>query len=105
VVVVVFRSRLRAEAGADYVPLARRMAELAASQPGFVSLKTYEAADGERVSLVEFESDDHARAWRDHPEHREAQRRGRSELYDWYRLQVCEPIRDYAFQRCVDGDS
>jgi heme-degrading monooxygenase HmoA len=93
-VVVVFRSRLRADAPADYPQLAERMLSLARAQPGFRSFKSFRAEDGERLSLIEFESEEAERAWRDHPEHRLAQRRGRAEFYAEYRLQVCEPLRE-----------
>ena len=36
------------------------------------------------ASLVEFESPEHLRAWREHPEHREAQRIGRERFYEEY---------------------
>ena len=96
-VVILFRTRLRADCPASYAPLAERMLELARAMPGFVSFHHYGAADGERISVVEFESDESARAWRDHAEHREAQRRGRDEFYAWYRLQVCRLDRETEF--------
>lgn len=96
-VVVIFRSRLRADAGPAYGATADRMVELARAMPGFVSYRHYAADDGERVTLVEFASDESVRAWREHPEHREAQRRGRGEWYAWYRLTTCAPLRDVEF--------
>lgn len=96
-VVVIFRSRLRDDAGPDYGATAARMVELARALPGFVSFQHYAADDGERVSLIEFASDDAVRAWREHPEHLEAQRRGRSDWYASYRLTTCVPLRDVAF--------
>ena len=98
-VVVIFRSRLREDAGPDYERTAERMLELARTMPGFVSFRHYAAPDGERVSLVEFEDDAAVRRWHEHPEHREAQRRGRSDWYDWYRLQTCAPLRESSFRR------
>ena len=98
-VVVLFRTRLRDDAGPDYAPLAERMLELAQAMPGFVSFRHYGAADGERISVVEFESAETALAWRNHPEHREAQERGRTDFYSWYRLQVCEQLRERVFER------
>ncbi len=98
-VVIVFRSRLRDEARADYGRVAGRMEALAARAPGFVSIKGFAAEDGERVSIVEFESADHAAAWKRHPEHLEAQREGRDRFYEEYRVQVCTPIREYRFDR------
>jgi len=100
--VTIFRSRLRGEANDEYQPTAQRMEQLARAMPGFVELKTFVAEDGEHVSLVTFASaEDHAR-WRAHPEHREAQRRGRSDFYDGYFIQVCRVISERSFRR-VDG--
>jgi heme-degrading monooxygenase HmoA len=55
---------------------------LARSMPGLLSFKTLSAADGERVSIVEFESENTLAAWRKHPEQVDAQRRGR-ESFTW----------------------
>jgi heme-degrading monooxygenase HmoA len=75
------------------------MVELAQKMPGFDEVKTFTAEDGERVSLVSFATpEDHA-AWRAHPEHRVAQRRGRDELYDQYLIQVCRVVDERAFSR------
>lgn len=92
--VVVFRNRLRAEAEEEYGRWAARMDELAHQAPGFVSIKTFAAADGERVSIVEFESDADARRWGQHPEHRQAQRLGRERFYSDFTLQVCDLSRE-----------
>jgi heme-degrading monooxygenase HmoA len=98
-VTVIFRSRLRGDPGPEYAATAARMLELARAMPGFVSFQHYEAADGERVSIVEFASEAAVTAWREHPEHREAQRRGRHEWYDWFRLTTCTPLRETVFTR------
>lgn len=97
-VVTVFRSRLRPEATAEYEELAPRMLALAESMPGFVDAKTFTAEDGERVTVVTFESLATHRAWRDQPEHGGAQRAGRERLYAHYRIQVCTELstRDFA---------
>jgi heme-degrading monooxygenase HmoA len=98
-VVVLFYSRLRDDAGPDYGPMAGRMLELARAMPGFRSFKSFAAPDGERLSVIEFESEETLRAWREHPEHREAQRRGRVDFYSEYRLQSCQPLRESRFQK------
>ena len=96
-IVVVFRSRLRAGDTSAYEATAVRMDELAHQQPGFRSIKTFSAEDGERVSIVEFDTLEAVNAWRANAEHREAQRRGRSEFYADYSLQTCELIREAKF--------
>ena len=98
-IIVVFRSRLAPAARADYEATADRMDELAVKMPGYVSHKEFTADDGERVTLVEFESDEAIRGWRMHPEHVEAQRKGRTSFYTEYRLTVCEVLREQRFER------
>ena len=93
-VVTIFRSRLKPEVQEEYAPLAARMSELAASMPGYISHKGFVAEDGERLTLVEFESEEAQRAWARHPEHVQAQKRGRNEFYSEYRVTVCTPGRD-----------
>ena len=53
-VVTIFRSRLDPEQAAPYYEMASRMRTLAESMPGFISFKTFNAEDGQRVSIIEF---------------------------------------------------
>lgn len=59
--------------------------------------KDFTAEDGKGVAVVEFESLATLQAWREHPEHRIAQRQARERFFAEYRIQVCTPVRDYAF--------
>ena len=97
--ITVFRSRLRPEAVEEYGPLAERMDELAETMPGFVERKAFVAEDGERVTLVTFATREQQHAWRDHPEHRAAQRAGVDRLYSEYRIQVCTLDDERSFTR------
>ncbi|PXW92790.1 heme-degrading monooxygenase HmoA [Sphaerotilus hippei] len=97
-VLVVFRSRLKPEALPAYTPMAQRMSELARQMPGYHSHQAFTAADGERVTLVEFETEAQMRAWSVHPEHLEAQRIGREQFYASYSLQVCTVERERHFE-------
>jgi len=101
-VVVVFRARLRSVVDeAKLEILGNRMAELAASMPGFISYKDFAAPDGENVTVVEFDTLENSAAWRDHPEHREAQQYGREHAFLDYRIQVCTLVREARFS---EGD-
>ena len=55
-------------------------------------------ADGEGLAVVEFESHETAAEWRAHPEHREAQRRGRERWFTEFRITGCDLARDYSFK-------
>jgi heme-degrading monooxygenase HmoA len=97
-IVTVFRSRLRPDAGDHgYHELATEMESRARTMPGFMDFKSFDAPDGERVSLIMFDNREHQEAWRRDPEHRAAQKRGRDQLYSEYSIQVCEQLdrRDF----------
>ncbi len=99
-IATIFRSRLNPDPSMqdEYARWAARMSELAQGMPGFVSVKSFGADDGERVTIAVFESSETLRAWSMHPEHVEAKKKGRSGFYLDYRVQVCEVLRDSAFQ-------
>jgi heme-degrading monooxygenase HmoA len=98
-VITVFRSRLRADAAANgYAELAARMESRARAMAGFIDFKTFTATDGERVSIITFDTWDHHRAWRDDPEHRAAQRRGPQDFYSEYSIFVCEERHHHDFR-------
>ena len=102
-VVTVFRSRLRPEARAAYADDAPRVLALARTMPGFVDAKAFVADDGERVTLVTFADRPTHEAWRDHPEHRAAQRRGIDGYYATYSIQVGETSYASSFAREPDA--
>ncbi len=87
---VIFTS-VRNEGDHGYAEAAKRMLELARAQPGFLG---YEGARQELgVSVSYWESLEAIRAWRDHPEHRQAQ----ALAARWYadtRIRVCKVERD-----------
>ena len=94
-IVTVFRSRLKPEHAEEYAAEAQRTYELARAMPGFISVNSYAADDGERVTIVEFEDEATHDAWRAHPEHRRVQKLGREKYYSAFQLQVCKVIRAY----------
>ena len=101
---VVFTSRRRQDASAaddGYVETATRMEELARQQPGFRDILTVRGTDGVGISVATFDSEQHAVAWKQHPEHLEAQRLGRERFYEWYRLEVTQVTRTYGWDRAA----
>ena len=93
-IVTVFRSRLLPEAQGEYMPMAKRMSELAKTMPGYIAHKGFVAEDGERLTFVEFDSEESLKAWAIHPEHVEAKKLGRQRFFTEYRVQICNVIRD-----------
>ena len=87
-IVVIFRSRLRPESEAAYAAFAPKIDALARVQPGILDFKTFSASDGERVTIAHFEDEAAVTVWRNHPEHRLAQQRGRDEFYETFTLEI-----------------
>ena len=96
-ILTVFRSRVKPEAQEEYKRWAMRMSEIARQMPGYLSHKGFVADDGERVTIVEFESEEAQRAWAIHPEHVAAKKKGRADFYLEYRVQTCTVQRESRF--------
>ena len=97
-VLTVFRSRIRPGIEAEFNALADEMMDIATSMPGFISYKVFRADDGERCSIIEFETEEHLRGWREQVRHRKAQETGRERFYAEYSLQVGVPTRESRFE-------
>ena len=95
----VFRSRLRDDVPNRYFDLAAELHERAREFPGFVEFKQFVADDGERVTLVTFDSAEHEAAWRDDVEHRAAQQEGRTAFYSEYDVAVCDVQQRHRWTR------
>ena len=97
-IVTVFRSRLKAEAHADYFDLAPQMSALAQTMPGYISHKVFRAEDGERVIIVEFEDEAGQREWSLNVLHVSAKKQGRANFYAEYNVKVCQVLRESRFK-------
>ncbi|WP_346836492.1 antibiotic biosynthesis monooxygenase [Microbulbifer sp. SAOS-129_SWC] len=67
---------------------------------GFLSIERFQSvADPRRMLSLSFWRDETAiETWRRHPPHRQAQRRGKEELFTHYRLRVADVKRDYSLR-------
>lgn len=98
-VVTVFRSTLRDDVPEEYFTLAAELLDRARQIEGFVEQKVFVAEDGERLTLVVFDSEAAQEQWRTDPVHRAAQQRGRREFYDAYDITVATSDRRHAWRR------
>ncbi|MES2018520.1 MAG: hypothetical protein V4484_18680 [Pseudomonadota bacterium] len=69
------------------------------STPGHVAHKGFTATDGERVTIVEFDSEQGMRLWAAHPEHVAAKKMGRASFFSEYSVQICQLQRTSRFPR------
>jgi heme-degrading monooxygenase HmoA len=101
-IVAVFRTRLNPGVQDEYGPMAKRMSELASAIPGYISHKGFAADDGERVTIVEFEHEEALNAWRIHPDHAKAKRRGIESFFGYYKFQICHVVRERSWSAKAD---
>jgi heme-degrading monooxygenase HmoA len=95
-VAVVFVSRRTVDRDEEYALMAERMDELVRDQPGFLSITSVrDPVTRQGITVARFTDEDAVRAWREHPEHREAQRRGIAEFYEEYHVTVATVDREY----------
>ena len=94
-VIVIGDLKLRDDASIDeHNKLGERMYGIVSQLPGFLSVKSFKADDGEELTVFRFASEDALEAWRTHPEHVEAMKRGHAEFYVSGLLEVCKVIRE-----------
>ncbi|MGQ0543848.1 MAG: antibiotic biosynthesis monooxygenase family protein [Betaproteobacteria bacterium] len=82
----------------DYLDLAVGLSEALQGFDGFVSIERFESisAPGRFVSLSFWRDEEAVRKWRNVQKHREAQAKGRREIFSSYRLRVAHVLRDYS---------
>lgn len=97
-IVIVVRNRLAPGVQEEYGPMAMEMSELARSIPGHISHKGFVAEDGERVTIVEFESEEALHEWKVHPRHLEAKRLGFAKFYSTISYQICSVVSTRLWQ-------
>jgi heme-degrading monooxygenase HmoA len=64
---------------------------------GFISVERFESLTekGKFLSLSFFKTEEAVAKWRTHAQHRDAQKRGKDELFAGYRIRVAQTVRDY----------
>ena len=97
-VIAIFRFHVNPQANLEELgALNQQMGALVSTMPGFLAVKDFSAQDGEVLAIAEFDSLEAVDAWKAHPEHVVAQRRGREEFFADYQIQVCDVIRTVSF--------
>jgi heme-degrading monooxygenase HmoA len=93
---VIFTST-RTDGDNGYGRMADAMVELAARQPGFLGVESAREEVGITVSY--WESEAAIANWKANAAHQVAQRRGKAEWYQAFKLRICKVEREYGFER------
>ena len=81
----------------EYDEMAKRMAELAQQQDGFLGMESARNEIGITVSY--WSSLESIKKWKANSEHQIAQQTGRSTWYKKYKTRICLVERDYEFEK------
>lgn len=81
----------------DYLDIAAEMRPMLDDVEGFISVERFQSLTDPRkiLSLSFFEDEAAVARWRTRSAHRGAQKKGRSGVFDDYRLRIASVIRDY----------
>ena len=95
--VVVFQVTMREGRTQDYFDLAAALRPELERIDGFISVERFQslAEPGKYVSLSFWRDQAAIQAWRDQRRHRQAQAKGKREIFADFRISVAEVVRDY----------
>lgn len=91
---VIFTSKLRDDAH-EYAEMGELMDTKMRTYDGFVSIESARGADGFGITVCIWESLEALQAWKKDVDHQEAQRRGKAEWYEYYKVRVAKIEYEY----------
>lgn len=96
-IAVIFEVEPKEGARPEYIEIASALRSHLDDMPGFISIERFESlsAPGKILSLSFWESEEAVARWRALAPHRQAQHKGRGDLFADYRLRVAQVNRDY----------
>ena len=96
-IAVIFEVWPKPEHKQEYLDLAAELRPVLESIDGFIAIERFESLTekGKILSLSFFRDEAAVAAWRNVPEHRRSQSKGRAKIFENYRLRIAGVIRDY----------
>ena len=96
-IAVIFEVWPKPEHRQEYFDLAADLRPILQTVDGFISVERFESLTekGKILSLSFWRDEEAVAAWRNVPDHRKTQGRGRARIFENYRLRIAGVIRDY----------
>jgi heme-degrading monooxygenase HmoA len=96
-IAVIFEVWPKPEHSQQYLDLAAELRPILETIDGFISIERFESLTekGKILSLSFFRDEEALSAWRNVPQHRKDQAKGRAKIFQNYRLRIAGVIRDY----------
>ena len=99
-IAVIFEVWPKPEHKQDYLDLAAELRPILETIDGFISIERFESLTekGKLLSLSFFRDEEAVAAWRNIPQHRKTQSKGRAVIFDNYRIRIAGVVRDYGMR-------
>ena len=99
-IAVIFEVWPKPEHKKEYLDLAAELRPILETIDGFISVERFESLTekGKILSLSFFRDESAVAAWRNMPQHRKTQGKGRATIFENYRLRIASVIRDYGMR-------
>ena len=96
-IAVIFEVWPKPEHKQEYLDLAAELKPILETIDGLISIERFESLTekGKILSLSVFRDEAAVEAWRNVPQHRRTQAKGRATIFENYRLRIAGVIRDY----------
>jgi heme-degrading monooxygenase HmoA len=96
--VVIFEVQPKTGREQDYLALAQQLRTELEHIDGFISIERFASLtnEGKILSLSFWRDEAAVKRWREHAPHRDAQNRGREDIFADYRIRVAAVVRDYS---------
>ena len=98
---VIFEVQPKAQRIDEYLDLAAELRPALEKIDGFISIERFKSLtnEGKVLSLSIWRDEAAIAVWRNLPQHREAQAKGRAVIFEDYRIRVAEVLRDYSMTK------
>ena len=98
--VVIVEFELRAGMESEFETALKHMQEQVKKYDGFLGEVSCCSIEKEKtfVTLFYWRDRESIKAWREDPEHVKIQELGRSKIFAWYKIRVCEIEREYGWE-------
>ena len=95
---VIFEVKPTKEGKKEYLEIAAYLRKFLENQEGLISIERFQSlTEEDKILSLSFWQDEEAiTKWRNVLEHRSAQKKGKSQLFQSYRIRVAEVVRDYS---------
>jgi heme-degrading monooxygenase HmoA len=79
--------------------MAKKMEQLGSVQAGFLGIQSVRGSDGFGITISYWASLENIVKWKAQVDHREAQKKGKSDWYSQYDVRICKVERQYGFSK------